>query len=611
VRGADAGHTAVLVDGVPLSRAASAAADLGRYELESVSELELYRGGVPIELGGGGLGGALNLVTRVGRPPDGRRLRLSAGVGSFGARHLRARWLDGGGDDPGVPEGVHLSIGYAGAAGDFVYFNDNGTNLDPDDDEMVRRQNNAYEQVDAVARRRVARGDTTLSAGVRALYKTQGVPGSASVQSEHTSLETLSQIGDVSVARRGAFGVRHLLAVASAFAAVEQQRYRDLHGEIGLGAQHRRYRSLSAGGAARATAPVGARHVVSAGLDVRVDHFAERDLADPDRAMPRALGRVLGAGVAASDEIAFGGDRLVVQPAVRVELLRTDPIADANSPVVGPMDLAARTDVYASPRVAARLRLAEGLVTKGSAGHYARAPTLLELFGDRGWIVGNPRLRPESGLSADLGLVLAPARALGAVDRLYLESAVFGRRARDAIVFIPTAGLVTIARNHGDADIGGLEVAAAARLWRTATVSGNYTLLATRQRSPQPSYDGKELPHRPRHQLYGRVDVARALGERVVVLWGDASVTSENFLDPANTNPVPARRLFGAGLKFEPVVGLLVGLEAKNLTDERVEHISLDPPPRPDLTSAPRAVSDFFGYPLPGRSYYLTVEWTH
>ena len=87
VRGAAPGHTAVLVDGVPLARIAAVTTDLGRFALDAFGEVELYRGAVPVELGGAGVGGALNLVTRLGRGEHGERVRASIGAGSFGARH--------------------------------------------------------------------------------------------------------------------------------------------------------------------------------------------------------------------------------------------------------------------------------------------------------------------------------------------------------------------------------------------------------------------------------------------------------------------------------------------------------------------------------------------
>src|SRR5665647_522950 len=97
VRGTSPGNTSVLIDGVPLARIAAVTTDLGRFALDSFGEVELYRGAVPIELGGAGVGGAINLVTRLGRGEHGERVRASVGAGSFGARHARFHY----GDDHG------------------------------------------------------------------------------------------------------------------------------------------------------------------------------------------------------------------------------------------------------------------------------------------------------------------------------------------------------------------------------------------------------------------------------------------------------------------------------------------------------------------------------
>ena len=607
VRGAASGHTTVLVDGVPLSRVASVTADLGRFELESFSALELYRGGVPVEFGGAGLGGVLNLVTRLGAAADGKRWKLSAGGGSFATRHGRVQLADGRRDGS---SGYHLAAGYAGAAGDFPYYNDNGTNLNLDDDSTVRRSNNGYDQGDAVARYRRVIGDLTLAAGSRSLWKQQGIPGSASVQSESASLTTLSQLFDLVADKQHLFSSADVAGRSSAHFLIERQRYRDLSGEIGLAPQNRRYLALSGGGRARVAWALGEHQILAGGVEAGVDYFSERDIGLTSDATQRSYGARYALAMTISDEVVVGANEaVVIQPALRLDLMHTDPIADSNS-VVGTTELTPRNDIFPSPRLAGRGRLAAGVVIKGSAGWYFRAPTLTEMFGDRGFVVGNPGLAPETGLSADLGLVVAAEREYAGLDRLYLETALFTSRPRDVIVMVPTAGLVTVAQNLGDADLHGVEVGASMRVARTATLSANYTLLVSRQRSPLPSYDGKELPQRPRHQGYLRVDVARRLAGRVAVLWTDATLAAGNFLDPGNATRVPARRFLGAGAKLEIASDLLIGIAGKNLTDARVEAIDLDPAPRPDLTSTPRAVADFFGYPLPGRAFYLTVEWS-
>ena len=95
------------------------------------------------------------------------------------------------------------------------------------------------------------------------------------------------------------------------------------------------------------------------------------------------------------------------------------------------------------------------------------------------------------------------------------------------------------------------------------------------------------------------------------MLWADLAWTAGSYLDQANLAAVPTRTLVGAGAKVALGGGLLVGLTIRNAADARVEQVALDPAPRPDLASVPRAISDYGGYPLPGRALYLSLEWTY
>ena len=588
VRGAASGHTTVLVDGVPLSRVAAVTADLGRFELDSFAEVDLYRGGVPVALGGAALGGALALETRLGAAGDGTRLQLSAGGGSFGARHLRARW---GAGDPIEGTAATVELGYAGAEGDFTFFDDGGTNLNADDDTWRVRDNNGYDHGDLVVRV----GGATWVAGARGLVRRQGLPGSAYSPAMRARLDTASLLGDG--------GWSSDTTELRGWALVERQRFADRAGEIGLGGEDRRYLTL-ASGATAARRWTFSRHVLAAGLDGRADWFRDDDLLGDGA---RVRGTRLAAGVAISDDLALLGGRWIVEPALRLDVLRTDPIVDRNDP--GMTEAPVRTDLAPSPRVSTRALLGADLAVKASAGWYFRTPTLLELYGDRGFYVGSPDLRAERGPSLDAGVVLAPDRRLGAVDRILVETAAFASWPRDTIAVVTTGGLVARPLNVGDSRIAGVEASASARLGRTVTLAGNYTFLATEQQSATPSYDQKPLPQRPRHAAYARADVARTVRGRTGVVWLDLAWIAGNYLDQAALNRVPARRLVGAGVKLEVGGGVTVGVEAKNLLDARIEHVPLDPAPRPDLSRVPRAVADFGGHPLPGRAFYLAVEW--
>lgn len=605
VRGAAPGHTQVLVDGVALSRLGTTTVDLGRFELDGFGEIELYRGGVPVALGGAGVGGALNLVTRVGRGPRGERWNVTLGAGSFGARSARLRLGDG---DATVDGGraLAVSVGYAGAAGDFTYFDDGGTSLTAADDRLATRTNNGYDAVDGSLRAAGRAGDRRWELGGRLLGKRQGLPGPAWDQAMQARLDGAAALADGALTLDEPAAVAGLSVRVGAHAAVEAQAFRDPADEIGLAAQDRRYLT-AAGGAQAALALARGRHRGAAALEVRGDVFTDREVGAA--AAMRSRGARGGLALAVADDVGALGGRLAVEPALRVELLHTDPLADGTGGGA-PVELPARTEVLISPRLGTRALVTADLALKLGGGRYSRVPTALELFGDRGFILGSPDLRSERGWVGDAGLVWAPARRFGPVDRGYVEAAGFWARPRDAIVFITTGGFVARPVNLPGARLRGVELVASGRLARALTVAGAYTLADTRAEDPQPSLDGKRLPGRPLHALYGRADLAGRVRDRLAVVFADASFTSGSFLDDANLVEVPARWLVGAGVKLEVVPGLALAVEVKNLRDNRIEHVTLDPAPRPDLARVPRAVADVAGYPLPGRAFYLRLDWS-
>lgn len=598
VRGAAPGHTTVLIDGVPLSRLAAVTTDLGRYSLQGFSQVELYRGAVPIELGGAGVGGAVNLVTRLGRGDDGERVRATLGMGSFGARHARVAYGDAHADGRVLSAST---LGYQGAAGDYSFFSDNGTPLNVRDDGYQVRRNNGFDQLDAATRWGLA--DRTLVGGLRFAAKNQGLPGSATQPSPEASLSTIDVIGDGHVEHAaGAATAREQLYVL-----VERQHLRDPAGDLGLGAQDRGYLTLSGGATSTWRMPVG-RHRATAGLELRADDFRDEDLAGGGE--PLTGNREGGAILAGFDVALDPAAAIVLTPAVRLDVVRTAPAPMSAGPSAG-MEVPTRWDTVPSPRLTARAAITGDVSIKASAGWYVRLPTLVELFGNRGSVVGSPDLRPERGPSTDVGFVWAPAKALGHVDRILVEAAAFGTRAHDTIAFVSSVGFIARAVNVENSQSYGGELVASARIARTLSLTANYTRLVTQQISDEVSFANKVIPRQPGHAIYARADVVRRVLGRSASLWLDGSFQSETYLDQANLMRVPARLLAGTGARVELAGGLAASLAVENLTDVRVQYLPLDPAPRPDLTETPTALADVAGFPLPGRTFYVSLDWSY
>jgi iron complex outermembrane receptor protein len=112
---------------------------------------------------------------------------------------------------------------------------------------------------------------------------------------------------------------------------------------------------------------------------------------------------------------------------------------------------------------------------------------------------------------------------------------------------------------------------------------GNYTYQDTENTSNIPHYRGKELPGRPRHTLFQRVEVL----SRLAKLFYEYRYLSSNYLNRYNSEKVDNRNIHNLGLTLYPLAGLSLTVEAKNLSDQQI--------------------SDVLGYPLPGRSYLVSV----
>jgi iron complex outermembrane receptor protein len=599
VRGTTPGHTTVFVDGVPLARLAAVTTDLGRYSLDAFGLVELYRGAVPIELGGAGVGGAVNLVTRLGRGERGERLRAALGMGSFGARHARLAYGDAHRDGRVLSAST---LGYQAAAGDYSFFFDNGTPLNANDDTFQTRRNNGFDQLDAATRWGLA--DKSAAAGLRFAGKRQGLPGGATQPSLEARLTTFDLVGDGHVDHgAGAASAREQLYVLA-----ERQRLRDPAGELGLGTQNRGYLTLSGGASSTWRLPVD-RHRAIAGVELRADHFRDEDL-DNAGAPPLTGDREGGAVLAALDLALEPAATIVVTPAVRFDVVRTAPAPMATGPTAL-MPVPTRWDAVPSPRLTARAAITGDMSIKTSAGWYVRLPTLLELFGNRGAIIASPELRPERGPSTDVGVVWAPNQAIGSVDRILVEASAFGTRSHDTIAFVSSVGSVTRAFNVSNSQSYGGELVASARIARTLSITANYTRLVTQQLSEEVSFANKALPRQPGHAVYARIDAVRRVLARRVALWLDASYQSRTFLDQANLMTVPGRALAGIGTRIELSGGLAASLAVENLADVRIQHLPLDPPPRPDLTETPTALADVAGFPLPGRTFYVSLDWSY
>ena len=240
---------------------------------------------------------------------------------------------------------------------------------------------------------------------------------------------------------------------------------------------------------------------------------------------------------------------------------------------------------YQSPRAGIRVHLCKGLTVKGNIGRHYRTPTFFELFGNIGSVTGAGNLEPEKGLNRDIGTVFSREK-LWFLKQIYLETLYFDNEITNLILFFPNSQRTVKPTNIGSSRIRGCEFSLALDLTSFVSFSGNYTYIDGKDTSPIPYYNGNELASTPTHEASLAINLSRRRWD----LGWKLHYIGSNFLDRANMEEVPGREIHSMSLETKPFGDRFsITLEGRNLTNNQIRDVS--------------------GFPLPGRSFYLTMEF--
>lgn len=620
IRGSSAAQVPIFLDGVPIAGAFAGLVDLSTLPLDATARVVIHRGLVPAAYGGAVMGGAIDLQSARRRPDEGTVLSTTWALGSFGAHEVR------GSVQTPLARRVSFSAraGIAGATGRFRYFDDGGTPQVRDDDTIAVRTNAGYERVFGHTRVDGWFGDWDVGGQVLAQARRAGVPGPASVQTTRSKLDLANVRGIFKARRRAIVGPSGTLEwIASA--GYEARRYRDPLGELGVGLDDERLGQLDVFGGPRMHVPVWRGAHVDVVADARYEQVVVDERASGGGTVDAsgdARRSRAGVGVSAGLEQRLARDRVTIAPTARIDAIDARFAVPASA---GEVDDAGRDRVTFgfSPRVGARVRVTPALDFRASVGRAFRPPTLLELFGDRGFAIGNEGLRSERSTFVDAGWVYdrqfvdRPAhdrrhrRRLGRETwnhEFRAELAGFFTDARDLVSWVQT-GSVVQPRNVSRAWLGGLETGVAAFVFdEILAFRVNYTFLHTEDRSNDPTRRGSALPGRPRHELstHTSVGLRTRVGRGAIEprLSHTLDVVSGSFLDPSGRFALPPRVLHGAGIELHVHDRVHVTVEGRNLAN-RIQ--TTWTPPIAGATAIPTPIVDFVGYPLPGLSVWASV----
>ncbi|MFP4476539.1 MAG: TonB-dependent receptor [Desulfatibacillaceae bacterium] len=572
LRGSSSDQVMVFIDGILLNDASGGGVDISNIALSDVAGIDIYRGVTPVNFGKASVGGVVNVRTLRTRG----KLEANAGVGYGSFNTNKAFGYVN--HKPGAFDYL-LSAGYLGSDNDFTFTNDMGTDWNKADDREQKRANAEFGQYNLLGK---VGYDFTPNLRVDAMNqffrKDQNLPNWINRETADTSYDTQRNITALRFTADGLTPLEINTALSASY-LWKHERYDDIHGSVGLGRQLNEYTTRRLTGGLFAEW-VTRHNILSTNVEVLHETYEPEDLLQ--KVNPKDSTRDM-VTAAVQDNVILWGERVVVSPAVRFVWLEDD--MHSGETVWGAaLAKEERTDSYAMPQAGVKAKPFHWLTLKANVAEYVREPSFFELFGDRGFFLGNDNLVAEKGVNWDAGFEVSVFPGHEWLSHVALGAAYFHSDVEDLITRTYDARGVGKSVNISEADISGVEATATVDLLRYFTASGNFTWqdpVAVNQVIP--AFDDKRLPGRHEYSAVGKL-TARFAG---VMLYGEYVYENGIYYDSANFVEAPEKKELNAGAAYT-YKGFTLEVEGRNLRDRQHE--------------------DFNGYPQPGRAFFATLR---
>lgn len=593
IRGSESNQVKIFLDGIPLRDSENGISNMSDFLLSGIQRIEVYRDNPPPELSGDAIGGVINIVTSEKNKAN---HFVQLGGGSFGAYKAQGEVQRAGKEW----FGKFLIYGES-EKGDFEYLNTNGTIFqNREDDFLTFRKNN-----DKVKLRQSAlleyRGERETSfkwkVNQSAQYKREGIPGS--------SLRPVFDVRQSSLlnhfylqGEKKKFFREDLNFYIKVYNIFRQDKVSDPESQMSLGGLGTQRNFLTSGG--------------SLGFDLKsaFQEISYFQYADFDR-FESEIDIISGNNAIPSDEkIKEKSARFSYKSVVQDEIfiynkndrsisiilgLRLENSFDKNYPAndslagLSGTGENSKTYNFLNPSAGLLLRPSKKLSLKGNIRRSKRIPTFLERFGNLSQVLGNPDLVPEEALAWDAGFVAGDIFE-NWLDSLYLEYSFFYRKSRDTISLVQNSQNTAIYLNFEQTLVYGHELSLSLSPFDFLRLGVNYTNQTTRNLSSVSFYNGKSLPFRPEHEVSLNTVLYKRFGNYSGKIIFTMNHTSGIYRDRVNSYfyYIPVKRVFDLAIKItrRGGMGITLLLEARNIFDDRTEDIS--------------------GYPVPGRSFFIS-----
>lgn len=550
MRGASSNQVMVFLDGVPLNDASGSAVDLSSIPYSEISSIEVYRGNTPITLGKGGIGGAVNIKTL--KASNRTNANINTSYSSFNTFKLAPTISQKFGRFDYL-----INTEYVSSKNNFTFLNDKGTAYNPADDKWEQRNNSQFSHVNVLTNFGYdINKDVRLELSEQFFDKDQNLPSQNNSPLTKTKLSTRRNIT--------AIKLNYFNSSSRLDYTYKNEYYDNKDGTSGLTKQYTRYTTNNYGYNQTLEA-VQKNNIFDFVFDVHREEYRARDLL---LANPTTTSYRNNYTTSIEDKVLLLNESLIIVPGITFEYYGTTLENNHSNYSHG----------YFNPKLGVKYGLTNALSLKTNLAKYTREPSFFELIGNRGYFIGNDTLKAERGVNFDIGGEFK-------TSNIKLELAYFRSNVKDVISYVYDSSGTGHAVNISNSAINGIETTFLIDFLKYFSLNTNYTWQQPINQSKVQLYDGKKLPGRFEHSFFSRLE-AKAW---MLKPYYEFLYASGLYYDSANLLPAPVKREHNLGLTFF-IDKVTLTAEVKNIGDDHYE--------------------DFNGFPTPGRSYWLTANYS-
>lgn len=595
IRGSNPNQVRIYMDGIPLNNSQGGEVNLSDLGFDNLEKIEVYKSGLTQGFTNSAIGGTVNLVTEKNQKK--RIFRTTIGGGSFGTVKVGGFYADST-----EKSTYSLFAQKEKSQQDFLFRSDNGTPVfNTLDDSDIKRRNAFFDRNNLTGKYSYEFDRTTLTVLNDFTYRQNGLPGPSSNQTEKVKREYIRNTTGLSTSTKSLY-YDNLSLDTRLFYTGERDHLFDPLSEFSYGTPNSRADIQNFGLHVIPTISLLKYNQVLKFLFANERETFLRDKRNSfDERIEKSTRKFRShTTIQIQDEIRLLNKKIILLPVVqREEYIDRFNDTPTNSDLLNSLQTTyklpqnSKKTEFTNLRIGFKYLISQtdtwNLQWRMNASTEKRIPLFLEIFGERGSILGNTNLLPESSKNYDLG----PAFEYKS-SKLQLNNQIsyFRKNIRDMILFIPNSQFSLRPENVDSADIKGLEWSIKMNLNSGWKFISNYTYQRAINTSNINYLKGKFLPLRPMHEWSAILGYKKNRWE----LGLESTFIGATFRDRTNeyANFQEARWIYGTYYNYkifeqnERIQELMLGIEVRNILNYRTY--------------------DIIGYPLPGRSVYFTIS---